>query len=140
MMMDMPILMGVHHAFVVDVDCTSGMIFNSQAMRDRLAAGQRKGQCRRKHAKQVGQGDQPPCPSPMRSGQPYQHQCFNASDLSLPVLQIIEAKPPPAKPVTHSSSAQRIGTLSTRDLRIDEGLSSRQRNKACGALAPAGLI
>jgi len=63
----------------------------------------------------------------MRSGQLYQHRCFNASDLSFPDSQIIEANSRAAKPVTHSSSAlRRIGAMSTIRVRIDCGMSASQ--------------
>jgi hypothetical protein len=49
------------------------MTFASQARRDRVLSRQGKGDCRRQHAQQIGQGDEPPCSQPLHSGQTNQH-------------------------------------------------------------------
>ena len=79
MMMGMSVLMDMHGALMMDVDHPGGMI-RGQTMRRRLTARQGEGQRRRQHAKQISQGNEPPCSPPLRSGKPCQHQCVNASD------------------------------------------------------------
>ena len=80
MMMGMFVLVDVHGAFMMDVDHAGHMISVGQAMRRGLASRQGEGQRRRQHVEQISQGDKPPCSPPLRSGEPSQHQCANASN------------------------------------------------------------
>lgn len=110
MMVGMSALMGMHATIVMDMDHPGHMIVG-QAMRRRLTARQGEGQRRRQHAKQIGQGNEPPRPPPLRSCKSSQHQCVNASDPCFRDSQIIEANSGAAKSVTRCSS------VSTRDER-----------------------
>jgi hypothetical protein len=89
MIMGMSILVSVHRAFIMHMHHTGDMTFAGQAISGRPTTRQREGQRRREYAKQINQGDQPTCPPPQRSGQPYQHECFNVSDRSFSDLSII---------------------------------------------------
>jgi hypothetical protein len=73
MMMGMSILKDMHGALMMGVDHPGDMI-QGQTMRRRLTPRQGEGQRRRQHAKQISQGNEPPCSPPLRSGKPYKHQ------------------------------------------------------------------
>lgn len=64
MVMGMPVLVNVHRALIVHVHHARDVTFAGQAISGGPAARQRKGQCRREHAKQIDQGNQPPCSPP----------------------------------------------------------------------------
>ena len=55
-----------------------------QAGRNSLRAGQRKGKRRRQHAKQIDQGDEPPCSQTLRFGHSDEQAGVNTFDILFP--------------------------------------------------------
>ena len=79
-MMLVPVPVDMRHGFMVLVNHARDVTVAGQTMGGRVPPGQRRGDRRNEHAKQIGQGDKPPCPPPLRSGNSDQHECVNAFD------------------------------------------------------------
>jgi hypothetical protein len=84
MMMGVSIVMGMHHALMMHMGDGRDVIVAGQTVRSRVMTGQCQRDRRNKHAKQISQGDKPPCPLPLRPGKSNQHQYVNTFDPSFP--------------------------------------------------------
>lgn len=60
------------------------VVFVGKAWRRPRPVGKRKGNARRQDAKQINQGEQPPCPESLRSGQTHEHSVLNLANQNTP--------------------------------------------------------
>jgi hypothetical protein len=70
--------------FSMHVDHTGHVTGVYQAGRNSLRAGQRKGERRRQHAKQIDQGNEPPCSQTLRFGHSDEQAGVNTFDILFP--------------------------------------------------------